>query len=133
MTVYSLIKHENTSTAELHPAFAIFYLPPFVQFDDQFTSNMTGSVPTQTYDSKSGQLTIKVRSILLTLADWRWTEAVGPSIINLLSSGFCQSSRSQSENKRKQKHKQILARGLKKTQLTNKQTNKQKNKTNDGT
>lgn len=66
MTVYSLIKHENTSMSELHPVYAIFYLPPFVQFDDQLISNMTGSSPTKIYDSKSGQLTIKFDHLYFT-------------------------------------------------------------------
>lgn len=66
MTVYSIIKHENTSTAELHPAFAHFYLPPFVQFDDQLISNMTGGPITKIYDADSGQLTIKFDHLFFT-------------------------------------------------------------------
>ncbi|XP_029642963.2 uncharacterized protein LOC115217410 [Octopus sinensis] len=66
LTVHALMRLENDSTAELRPALAIFYLSPWVQYADRFTTNKIGAPPNATFDNKTGRLEFKFQEFPFT-------------------------------------------------------------------
>ncbi|GAB1609589.1 hypothetical protein Ahia01_001244700 [Argonauta hians] len=66
LTINATMRLENTSTAELRPGSAIFYLPLWVQYAGAFVTNKIGVAPNETFNAKTGKLEFKFSEFFFT-------------------------------------------------------------------